>query len=113
MEIKEFNGEGYMPLISNGGWRVAVVNFCDRLREEKLCRMERHTKTDEVFILLSGEAKLHIGAEWKTFPMETGKVYNVKCMTWHCISMSEGAKVTIVENDDTTEENTEYLYFER
>lgn len=113
IEIKEFDGEGYMPLVSSGGWRVAVANFCDRLLEEKICRMERHTKTDEVFILLCGEAKLHIGEERKTFPLEIGKAYNVKCMAWHCITMTEGTKVAIIENDDTGPENTEFLYFDR
>ena len=40
IEIKEFNGEGYAPLLSYNGWRVAVANFCERLREENICKVE-------------------------------------------------------------------------
>ena len=72
IEIREFNGEGYAPLISYNGWRVAVANFCERLREENICKVERHLKTDEVFILLQGEACLHLGMELKRIPSRTG-----------------------------------------
>ena len=111
LEISEFHGEGYAPLVSYNGWRVAVANACDRLLEENICKIERHLKTDEVFILLQGEAILHIGKEMRKVPMENGKIYTVKCGEWHCISMTQGAKVVIVENDDTGKENTEYIYF--
>ncbi|MBE6612487.1 MAG: hypothetical protein E7632_08340 [Ruminococcaceae bacterium] len=111
MEICEFGGEGYMPLTAYGGWRVAIINACERLQEENLRRMERHLGTDEVFILLEGEAALYTGAQKKRFPMELGKLYCVKCGEWHCISMKPGAKAAVVENDDVGKANTEYLYF--
>ena len=111
IEIKEFNGEGYAPLISYNGWRVAVANFCERLREKNICKVERHTKTNEIFILLQGEACLYIGMELKRIPMETGKIYNVKLGEWHTISMIPNTKVAIIENEDTGPENTEYHYF--
>lgn len=111
MDIIENDAEGYSPLISFNGWRVAVANYCERLKEENICRVERHLKTDEVFILMQGEATLHIGKELKPYPMETGKFYNVRRGEWHCITMSEGAKVAIVENDDTCDENSEKYFF--
>lgn len=111
MEICEFIGDGYMPLTAYGGWRVAMINACERLEEKNLTRTERHLTTDEVFILLRGEATLYIGAERKRFPMEIGKLYCLKCGEWHCISMQVGAKVAVVENDDVGEANTEYVYF--
>ena len=111
MEICEFGGEGYMPLTAYGSWRVAMINACVQLQEENLRRMERHLGTDEVFILLEGEAVLHIGEEKKRFPMEIGKLYCVKCGEWHCISMKPGAKAAVIENDDMGAANTEYLYF--
>jgi mannose-6-phosphate isomerase-like protein (cupin superfamily) len=111
IEVKEFNGEGYAPLISYNGWRVAIANFCERLCENNICMVERHLKTDEVFILLQGEACLHLGMELKRIPMETGKIYNVKLGEWHTISMIPNTKVAIIENHDTGPENTEYHYF--
>ena len=111
IEIKDFNGEGYSPVISYHNWRVAIVNYCERLREDCVCKVERHTKTDEVFILLQGKATLHIGKELKKFPMQQGKFYNVKCGEWHAITMTSGSKVVVVEDDDTNQTNTEYYYF--
>ncbi len=111
MEICAFNGEGYMPLTAFGTWRVAMVNACERLLRENLQRMERHMETDEIFVLLQGDATLHIGHDRTDYPMELGKLYCVKCGEWHCISTAPGAKVLIVENDDVGEANTEYIYF--
>lgn len=111
IDIKDFDGEGYAPLVAYNGWRVAMVNYCERLREENIVRVERHLKTDEIFILLSGEATLHIGKELKRYPLALGKIYNVKCGEWHCITMKPGAKVAIVENDDTSDANSEKYYF--
>ena len=111
MDIVEYNGEGYMPLVSYDGWRVAIAAYSDNLLEENLKKVERHLETDEVFILLQGEACLHIGKELKKTPLKVGKIYNVKRGEWHCISMKKGTKVAIVENDNTGNENTEYFYF--
>ena len=63
IEIKEHTESGYQPLVAYEGWRVAMANYSERFSKEKLCRMERHLKTDEVFILLHGEATLLIGKE--------------------------------------------------
>ena len=108
IEISEYSGDGYKPLISSDGWRVAIVNACDRFLEENLVRSERHLETDEVFVLIKGEASLFIGADRKRYDMEIGKFYNVKKGAWHCMAMKEKAIVLIVENDNTGPENTEY-----
>ena len=82
MKIYQFEGAGYKPLISYNGWRVAVAGFAEHLLEENLRKLERHLQTDEVFILLQGEAVLHIGMEKERCPMEIGKIYNVLCGEW-------------------------------
>ena len=113
ISIEEFDLEGFCPLVSFNGWRVAVANFCERLLEENISKLERHLKTDEVFILLEGEAVLHIGMEMQRVPMQTGKIYNVHCGEWHAISMLPNTKVAIIENDDTSPANTDYQYIRR
>ena len=79
---------------------------------DKIMKLERHMVTDEVFMLLEGEATLIIGLEKTAVPMEKHKIYNVRKGIWHNIKVSEDAKVFIVENDNTTRENTEYVTFE-
>jgi len=110
LEILEYKGEGYKPLVRFGGWRVAVIRYSENFDEKNYYRVERHHLTDEVFILASGSAKLIVGADesLKTVEMEKEKVYNIKKDVWHHILVSRDAFVIIMENDDTSKENSEY-----
>jgi ureidoglycolate hydrolase len=114
LEIREFNGVGYQPLIDYGTWRVAILRWEQSMQPEKMESMERHTKTDEVFVLLNGQATLILGGNYPNpegisqQTMERGKLYNVKRNTWHTILLSRDATILIVENRNTDQENTEY-----
>lgn len=109
VEIYEYNGEGYDKTMNYGEWRVAFLNYAERFDIEKMTKLERHTLTDEVFVLLFGEAQLVL--EQKLVPMEKGKIYNVPKNVWHGISVSKDAKVLIVENHNTSADNTEFKPF--
>ena len=115
LEIREYNGEGFRPLILFGSWRVAILNYLDELLPRNITRMERHMETDEVFILTRGRATLLLGGVDShvdgvlSQPMEAGKLYNVKRYSWHSILMSRDASVLLVENVDTAEGNSEYF----
>ena len=115
LEIREYLGEGYQPLIDFGSWRVAILRWEPGLRAEEIELMERHTQTDEVFVLLNGWATLLIGGNqievhgiWAE-DMIVGKLYNVKQNTWHSILLSRDASILIVENRDTGESNSEFF----
>lgn len=111
LEILEYNESGYKPLVSYNGWRVAVANPSSRWIDGCITYMERHLATDEVFVLLKGDAVLYIGDERTRHVLEIGKIYCVKKGAWHNMALGEGAKILIVENDDTCKENTEYCDF--
>ena len=112
--IREYQGEGYKPLVDYEKWRVAILRFQDDLRPDRIDAMERHTETDEVFVLLHGKGVLIIGGNQPKVNdismqvMELGKVYNVKCNSWHAILLSRDASVLIVENSNTDSHNSEY-----
>lgn len=114
VEIRSFRGQGYMPLVTHGTWRAAVLRYNDEMLPDAIDRMERHTLTDEVFILTAGRASLLIGgnqpelSEIEAIDMKTGDFYNVKRNTWHAVLMSPDANIVIVENDNTSLENTEF-----
>ena len=108
LEIKDYNGEGYDRTHVYDNWCVAFLNYADRF--DKITYIERHLLTDEVFVLLQGSAELLIGETCEPVTMEPFKIYNVKAGVWHAIRVSRDAKVLIVENSDTTKENSEYLY---
>lgn len=111
LEIFEYNGEGYNPTMHYDAWRVAIANSGDHFDRARYNYLERHLLTDEVFVLLSGDASLVTGKAFRETPLASGKIYNVPKGTWHALLMEPDAKVLIVENHDTTRENSEYYYF--
>lgn len=113
IEIRNFNGFGYQAQVSYGAWRVAVLRYLDELKIENIRTMERHIATDEVFILMFGKAMLILGgndnfiSDFHSVTMNIGEIYNVKKNTWHTVILSEDAHIIIVENDDTSKDNSE------
>lgn len=112
LEVSKYEGAGYRPLIDYDRWRVAVLRFCDDLLPERIDRMQRHNETDEVFVLLEGRCILFLGegsdavTSIAAVDMEPLKLYNVKRGAWHSHTLSRDASVLIVENRDTTVENS-------
>jgi hypothetical protein len=112
LEIREYSGEGYMSLIDYGGWRVAVLRYIEELLPQNINKMQRHDETDEVFVLLAGRCILFIaeGDDQVTRihaqDMEPLKLYNIRKSCWHTHTLSEDASVLIVENRDTTLQNS-------
>jgi mannose-6-phosphate isomerase-like protein (cupin superfamily) len=114
LEIQEYTGEGYRPLVDFAGWRVAILNYSSDLLPDRLTRMQRHNETDEVFVLLQGRCLLFVGTGEDTVDslhaadLEPGKVYNVRKGVWHTHTLSVDAKVLVVENRDTTYDNSPF-----
>lgn len=109
VEILYSMEDGYRPQVHFEAWRVAFLKYADRFDRRNLTRLERHHLTDEVFVLLEGDATLLIGDQCEECPMERGRIYNVKKDVWHHIIVSRDARVLIIENDNTGPQNTEYL----
>ena len=115
LEIRDYQGEGYKPLVDYGEWRVAILRYLDSIHPDRIDSMERHTQTDEVFVLLQGQAVLILGGRdgqlEGIYPqaMESGKIYNIKRNVWHTILLTRDASVLIVENNDTGKHNSEYV----
>jgi ureidoglycolate hydrolase len=114
MEVKEFTGIGYSPVVDYGQWRVAVLNFIDEIILERLNTLERHNETDEVFVLLKGKVFLFLGEgndraeKIHVTEMQPCKIYNIKKSVWHGCTMSEDASILIIENKNTDKSNTSF-----
>ena len=114
LQVRNYEGEGYQPLIDHGAWRVAILRYLDELRPDLIQSMERHMQTDEVFVLLHGRGLLIMGGNGGQVegihpqPMDPGKIYNVRCDAWHTILLSRDASILLVENRDTGTGNSEY-----
>ncbi len=110
IEIFDYTGTGYEPTMNFGEWRVAFMKYSDTL--SAVTTYERHMLTDEVFVLLEGKATLVVGEEKTVYKMEKFKIYNVKKATWHSTVMSPDAKILIVENHNTSANNSEKVFYD-
>jgi hypothetical protein len=112
LEVSQYAGEGYMPLIDFNTWRVAVLNYIDELLPERIDTMQRHDETDEVFVLLQGHCILFLASGDEMIcdlfaeDLQPLKFYNVKKGCWHSHTLSKDAAVLIVENRNTTLDNS-------
>jgi mannose-6-phosphate isomerase-like protein (cupin superfamily) len=112
LEIKEYTGEGYKPVIDYEAWRVAILNYCEELLPENITKMQKHNESDEVFVVLKGEFILYIGEGKDKIDdiyaqrLEPLKMYNVKKGVWHTHTLSKDAMVLIVENKNTDLSNS-------
>ena len=113
LEIREYTGEGYRPLVDYGAWRVAVLRFIDELLPHNIRAMQRHNETDEVFVLLQGRCNLFVAEGGEA---GVGKIhaqdmlpqvlYNVRRSAWHTHTLSQDAVVLVIENQDTGDANS-------
>jgi len=108
LEIREYTGPGYRPLVDFGAWRVAILRYHEDMLPHNIRAMQRHDETDEVFVLLEGHGVLYLGEGQDGITrilaqdMEPLKLYNVKRGVWHHHTLSRDAVVLIVEHRDTT-----------
>lgn len=118
LNIYQYDGEGYNRTMHYGEWRVAILNWCERFDVMYPMAPERHHLTDEVFVLLTGDAVLEVWdsrlpAEDITAAvpvrLEAGKLYSVGADVWHRVTVSRDAKLLIVENHSTGPDNSEYM----
>lgn len=114
LEIADFSGQGYQPLIDFQSWRVAVLRYLPDLLPERLEYLEGHLETDEVFILLEGRCILFLAETRRNgvekihaVNMEPRKLYNVRKGVLHTHTLSADAHVVIVENQDTGGHNSQ------
>ena len=115
LEIHEYTGPGYLPLVDYGAWRVAVLRYIDELKVQAIDKMQRHDETDEIFVLLAGRFILFLGEGQDSISsihaedLQPLKIYNVKKGAWHTHTLSRDAVVLIVENRDTDNHNSPML----
>lgn len=114
LEVRAHTGAGFLPLVDFEHWRVAVLNFSEDLRPQALTAVQRHDRTDEVFVLLRGRCILFLGdggeevGTIRAWNLRPQTLYNVKRGTWHTHTLSEDAMVLVVENRETTFENSPF-----
>jgi len=114
LEVRDYTKEGYSPVVDYDTWRVAVLNYSNDLLPGNIAAMQRHNETDEVFVLLRGRCILFLSdgdikvTDIFAENMQPFKIYNVKKSVWHSHTLSRDAKLLIVENRNTTFDNSPF-----
>ena len=116
IKIKEnpLGGTGFDTLHTFDGWKTAFITSAPQYGQLKVWK--RHLCTDETFILLKGNATIYtLDENGKTVetPMQAEKLYVVEKATWHHVQVSNDALLFVVENSDTSKENTEQMTAEQ
>ena len=117
MKIQSFemNGEGMQRVYENEKWTVGIKNWKPANDITGLNCLERHNKTDELFVLLSGRCTLisaeEVGGElkMKALEMEPFKVYNIPQSLWHNTVTQKDTKMILIEDVSTGMENSDIL----
>ncbi|WP_435237588.1 hypothetical protein ACR30L_08520 [Psychromonas sp. PT13] len=114
IEVSGFDAVGYAPIVDFQAWRVAMLNYIDELEPQNIDNFQCHNDTDEVFVLLSGKCILFCAKvdnrqniiDISSWDMQPNKTYNIKRGVFHTHTLSQDAKVLIVENQDTNDSNS-------
>lgn len=110
IETHFWDGIGYQPLVFSHDWMVALLNWEPIFDINNANEIERHNQSDEVFVLLRGQAVLFAGVDMdqlQMIAMKPGTVYNVLKGTWHNLLATKDAAWIIVENRETHLYDTE------
>ena len=84
-----FDGEGMQSVFENEKWTVGIKNWKPANDITGINNLERHNKTDELFVLVAGSCTLIYanevegGLDIKAVKMEPNKVYNIPATLWH------------------------------
>lgn len=119
-KILSYDEPGYAKVFSYLSWRVALLNYIDELELQNIHYVECHQNTDEVFILLEGTCSLIFAVtndqqevvEYEIINLEKNKIYVVNQGVYHTHILSKDAKVVVIEQEDTSYENSHRIYLD-
>lgn len=108
-----FDGEGMSRVFENEKWTVGIKNWKPANDITGIDMLERHNKTDELFVLVAGSCTL-ISAEekdgtleFKKVVMEPNKVYNIPATLWHNTITCKDTKMILIEDSNTSMANSD------
>ena len=109
LQVFEWKGEGYAPLVFSHDWMAAILNWEPAVEPDTIHEVERHNRSDEVFVLLRGKAALVIVEDGGVQVVEAvpGTIYKVTKGSWHTVIGDKESSWIIVENRDTHLHDTE------
>ena len=108
-----FEGEGMQRVFENEKWTVGIKNWKPANDITGIDCLERHNKTDELFVLIAGSCTLiyanetENGLDIGTVKMEPNKVYNIPATLWHNTITKKDTKMILIEDSNTSMANSD------
>lgn len=109
----EFSGQGMQRVFENEKWTVGIKNWKPANDITGIDMLERHNRTDELFVLVAGACTL-ISAEetpdglvFGKVEMEPYKVYNIPATLWHNTITQKDTKMILIEDSNTGMDNSD------
>ncbi len=116
-DIHQFDEDGYRKLFSFQSWRIAILNYIDELEIDQINYVEAHALTDEAFVLLEGNAVLYFAevmndeiVRFHSVFLEPKKIYRIPQGIYHTHTLSHDAKLLIIEEENTSYDNSPRIY---
>lgn len=110
--VSEHDAGGTGAFVACNQFLVSILNPLPRLCPEQTVSMQKHNETEECFVLLRGRAMLYV-ADGEQAPgrieahlLEPGKIFTVPRGVWHSPVMSPDAKILLVEDRNTGNDNS-------
>ncbi len=113
--VYEFAGEGMQRVFENEKWTVGIKNWKPANDVTGIDCLERHNKTDELFVLVEGACTLVYANEEKNglvfgaVHMQPNKVYNIPAALWHNTITRKDTKMILIEDSNTSMNNSDIL----
>lgn len=110
-----FAGEGMQRVYENEKWTVGIKNWKPANDVTGIDCLERHNKTDELFVLVEGKCTLIFanetddGLKFEAVHMEKDKVYNIPATLWHNTITQKDTRMILIEDSNTSMENSDIL----
>lgn len=110
VRISTFQKAGFEPVEWNSQFKCAFITHCSQYALCDAAEMKQHNDSDEVFVLLTGNATLFTCENTTEKPTQCSLLpntaYNVTAGTWHYLAVSEDAVVFVAESGSMKPENT-------
>jgi len=113
--VYEYAGEGMQRVFENEKWTVGIKNWKPANDVTGIDCLERHNKTDELFVLVEGACTLAYanesekGLEFGVVNMQPNKVYNIPATLWHNTITQKDTKMILIEDSNTSMNNSDIL----
>jgi hypothetical protein len=108
-----YSGAGMQKVYENSKWTVGIKNYKPANDIVMIASLERHNKTDELFVLLEGECTLVWAEElngelnFSAVVMKRGALYKIPQSLWHNTVTTPQTKMILIEDPSTGADNSD------